>query len=249
MAVISILRHTWEPVVNRLERLVRKVAGDLPTDNDWTQSTKGSWYVHPRQHAIEIVFLASAFGCAAGYFFNKTLGPGTLNFKLLSSFVPPVPASWAEKALLGSLIGSLGITFVHKKIRKQTLFMLQPCHMNALLLISVLSAPEKMISKVLFNFYLHTQWGGYAALAFPDLRDHKMFLETFNFFAEHILILVAPIYMIYSRRYLVLPASPNMAMLSFFLYGLFHTPFLHACALRSGLNLNYLFAPPPCKLP
>lgn len=51
--------------------------------------------------------------------------------------------------------------------------------------------------------------------------------------------------MIYSRRYPVLPPSPSMALLSFFIYGFFHTPLLHACALKSGLNLNYLFAPPP----
>lgn len=164
-------------------------------------------------------------------------------------------------------MGSLGITLAHKLIRGHGLFMLQPCHMSALLLISVMSAPEKMISKVLFNVYLHTQFGGYAALAFPDTRDHRLFLETFNFFAgkairvvwfiayiyilislpyiEHILILAAPIYMIYSRRYPVLPPSPSMALLSFFIYGFFHTPLLHACALKSGLNLNYLFAPPP----
>lgn len=94
-----------------------------------------------------------------------------------------MPASWTEKAVLGSLVTSLGITLAHKLIRGHALFMLQPCHMSALLLISVMSAPEKMISKVLFNVYLHTQFGGYAALAFPDTRDHRLFLETFNFFA------------------------------------------------------------------
>ncbi|KAI9252875.1 TMEM164 family-domain-containing protein [Phascolomyces articulosus] len=245
--VISLLRNVWDPVANRLERLVRKIAVELPIDNDWSQSIKGSWYVHPRQHAIEIVFLSSAFASAASYFFMRALGPDTLNFKLLTSFIPTTPASWTEKLLLGSLIGSLGLTLTHKLIRGTGLFMLQPCHMGALLLISVMSAPEKLVSKILFNIYLHTQWGGYAALAFPDLRGHDLFLETFNFFAEHALILVAPIYMIYSGRYLVLPASPNMALLSFFVYGFFHSPLLHTCALRSGLNLNYLFAPPPSK--
>lgn len=65
---------------------------------------------------------------------------------------------------------------------------------------------------------------------------------------EHILILAAPIYMMYSGRYLVLPPSPNMALLSFFVYGFFHSPLLHTCALKSGLNLNYLFTPPPGAL-
>jgi hypothetical protein len=104
-------------------------------------------------------------------------------------------------------------------------------------------------------------------LIFPDLRDHYLIGETTNFFAgkssyhwqewdwvdlykiiEHILILLAPAYMIYSGRYLVLPTSKNMALLSFFVYSFFHSPVLHLCALRWNQNLNYLFSPPPSKL-
>lgn len=229
-------------------------------------SNPGTRYVHPRQHGVELVFLSTTFICASSYFLLRTLAPGSLNYTLLTTFVPPCPPTLTEKILFGSLVGSLGLTLTHKLLRGTGLFMLQPCHMSALLLITVMSAPERTLSKILFNIYLHTQWGGYAALAFPDLRDHHLFLETFNFFAgkvapstnrtrqlltlsflfaEHILILAAPIYMIYSGRYLVLPPSPSMALLSFFVYGFFHTPLLHTCALKSGLNLNYLFAPPP----
>ncbi|ORZ01440.1 transmembrane protein [Syncephalastrum racemosum] len=245
MAVLSLLRDTWDPVAARLEKWVRRVAADLPVDTDWSQSTKGSWFVHPRQHAIEVVFLSSAFACASSYFLFKTFNPTTLNYKLLTTFVPPFKASMAEKALLASLTASLGVTLTHKLVRGNQLFMLQPCHMSALLLIFCMANPQLTVSHVLFNIYLHTQWGALAALLFPDLRGHDLFLETFNFFAEHILILAAPIYMIYSRRYVVLPASPNLALLSFCVYGFFHSPLLHACALRTGLNLNYLFAPPP----
>lgn len=144
-------------------------------------------YVHPRQHGVEIFFLSTTFMCATSYFMLRAIGPGTLNYKLLTSFVPPVPASLTEKLLLGSLVGSLGLTLTHKLIRGTGLFMLQPCHMSALLLIMVMSSPEQFLSKVLFNIYLHTQWGGLAALMFPDLRGHDLPLETFNFFAgKHI---------------------------------------------------------------
>jgi hypothetical protein len=36
--------------------------------------------------------------------------------------------------------------------------------------------------QLLFNIYLHTLWGSILALVFPDLRDHDMLGEVFNFF-------------------------------------------------------------------
>ncbi|KAI8096382.1 TMEM164 family-domain-containing protein [Halteromyces radiatus] len=249
MAVVSSLKGIWwNPFVNRLEKWLRGFAVDVPEEPDWKQSTIGSWYIHPRQHAIELVFLSSSFAFASYYFYGRALGPGTLNRYLLTHFVPPGQASWMEKGLLASLVASLGVTLTHKMIRKNVLFMLQPCHVNCLLLIFTMMARKtSALPHILFNIYLHTQWGAIAALVFPDLRDHQYLGETFNFFAEHILILLAPVYMIYSRRYLVLPTSPDMAFLSFSLYSLFHSPLLHICALKSGLNLNYLFTPPPSK--
>lgn len=61
------------------------------------------------------------------------------------------------------------------------------------------------------------------------------------------MLLVIPIYMIYSRRYVVLPKSKEILFLSFFSYSFFHTPLLHTISLISGFNLNYMFAPPPSK--
>ncbi|CAO3634330.1 unnamed protein product [Cunninghamella blakesleeana] len=250
MAVISSLKHIWwDPFANRLEKWIRRIAVELPEETDWKQSINGSWYIHPRQHGLEMVFLSSTFAIATYYFYNKALGPGTFNRYLLSNFTPPNRSTFMEKTVLVSLIASLGLTLTHKIKRKSTLFMLQPCHMSAALLIFTMSYPDKQspIPHILFNIYLYTNWGAIAALLFPDLRDHTLIGETFNFFAEHILILLAPVYMMYSKRYLVLPASVDMGLFSFFLYSFFHSPLLHICALRSGLNLNYLFTPPPIK--
>lgn len=63
--------------------------------------------------------------------------------------------------------------------------MLQPCHMSGLLLIFTLVYPKERspIPHVFFNCYLHLQWGAFSALLFPDLREHSMIGETFNFFA------------------------------------------------------------------
>ncbi|GAA5803644.1 hypothetical protein HPULCUR_009127 [Helicostylum pulchrum] len=249
MAVLSILNKPLTPIYNGLEKWIRSIAKDLPEETDWTDSTKGSWYLHPRQHGIEFLILSTGFSSASYYYLTKILDPSSTTWQALSSFKPVGPATVTEKLLIASLLGSFGLTAVHKVLRKNKLFMLQPCHMSAALLLITLANPNKssIVTNLLFNIYLYTQWGAIGALAFPDLRDHYLVGETFNFFAEHALILAAPVYMIYSGRYLVLPASRNMALLSFSIYSFFHSPILHVCALKSGLNLNYLFSPPPIK--
>lgn len=165
-----------------------------------------------------------------------------------------------------ALASSLTLTLIHKIIRNRVWFMLQPCHMSGFLLVLSLLYPNKRspLPHILFNIYLHLQWGALAALAFPDLREHYLIGETFNFFAgkkaykrynssicnmtvEHALLLIVPIYMIYSRRYVVLPKSKEILCLSFFTYCFFHTPVLHALSLTSGFNLNYMWTPPPSK--
>lgn len=113
------------------------------------------------------------------------MDPSSLTFQLLKNFKPVGPATRAEKFLIASLIGTFTATIAHKVIRKNKLFMLQPCHMSAGLLLMTLCYPNKtsVVTNLLFNVYLHTQWGAIAALIFPDLRDHYLVGETFNFFA------------------------------------------------------------------
>lgn len=251
MAVLSVLCKPLTPLFDGLERWIKSIASrDITEETDWEDSTKGSWYLHPRQHGIEFLFLSTGFASATAYYLRKVLNPSSLTWKLLSNFKPIGPATRAEKILVASLLGTFSLTVAHKIIRRNKLFMLQPCHMSAGLLLLLLTNPNKssITANLLFNIYLHTQWGAIAALIFPDLRDQYLIGETFNFFAEHVLILVAPVYMIYSGRYLVLPASKNMAFLSFFVYSFFHSPVLQIAAIKSGQNLNYAFSPPPIKI-
>ncbi|KAI8095447.1 TMEM164 family-domain-containing protein [Thamnidium elegans] len=238
-----------EPILARVENFIRDIAADVPLETNWEQSSFGSWYNHPRQHGIELFCLASIYGIATFISFRRLLKPGSNNYKLLTEFQPPHRASLTERGMTLALICSLLLTLTHKIIRHRVWFMMQPCHMSGLLLLFTLAYPNKKspVPHIFFNIYLHLQWGALAALAFPDLREHTLIGETFNFFAEHILLLVVPIYMIYCRRYVVLPKSKEILFLSFFSYCFFHTPILHITSLVSGFNLNYMFAPPPIK--
>jgi hypothetical protein len=116
---------------------------------------------------------------------KKVTNPSNLAWKLLTSFKPKGPATKTEVALTAALIGSFAVTLIHKIKRRNKLFLLQPCHMSAALLLLNLLNPNKsaIIPNLLFNIYLHTQWGAIAALIFPDLRDHYLIGETTNFFA------------------------------------------------------------------
>jgi hypothetical protein len=108
----------------------------------------------------------------------------------LFNFSPNNKHSLIERTLFTTLAISLTTTLVHKIIRRTVLFMLQPCHMSAMLLLLIMAWPNRSspIPNVLFNIYLHTFWGTIAALLFPDLRDHYLIGETVNFFAGKDLI-------------------------------------------------------------
>lgn len=53
-----------------------------------------------------------------------------------------------------------------------------------MILVVIMAWPDnrtQFIPQLLFNIYLHTLWGAVLALIFPDLRDHDMLGEVFNF--------------------------------------------------------------------
>ncbi|KAI9277851.1 TMEM164 family-domain-containing protein [Sporodiniella umbellata] len=239
---------SWlEPLLVKVENFVLSISADVPLETDWAQSSFGSWYNAPRQHGLELLFLANFYALATFLLFRYVMQPRTKYYRLLSEFKADKKPTWTERAMTMALASSLLLTLIHKIIRNRVWFMLQPCHISGLLLVFALLYPNKksFLPHIFFNIYLHLQWGAMAALAFPDLREHVLIGETFNFFAEHILLLVVPVYMIYSGRYAVLPKSKGILFLSFFTYSFFHTPVLHTLSLASGFNLNYMWTPPP----
>lgn len=129
--------------------------------------------------------MATTYGIGTYFVFRRLLKPGTDNYRLLTEFQPPAKASLTERGMTLALILSLLLTLTHKIVRNRVWFMLQPCHMSGVLLLFTLVYPNKRspIPHIFFNIYLHLQWGALSALLFPDLREHTMIGETFNFFA------------------------------------------------------------------
>ncbi|KAI8878436.1 hypothetical protein K501DRAFT_195862 [Backusella circina FSU 941] len=220
-------------------------------ETNFEDSIGGSWYISPEAHGIEFLTLVPFYLGMTYYYGNKILFKDKTNYKLLTQDMKNRPAkSWLELLCLITMTASYAVTVIHKYITSTEFFLLQPCHASALLLVMVMAWPDKanpFIPQLLFNIYIHTLWGSVLALVFPDLRDHEIIGEIFNFFLEHTLILVLPFYLVFTKRYVVLPFSKNMGLFSYFLYAAYHSPLLHVVSLWSGYNINYTLVPPARK--
>ncbi|KAI8341375.1 hypothetical protein BC941DRAFT_205959 [Chlamydoabsidia padenii] len=218
---------------------LKSISFDFPPYHltDFDDSLGGAWFVSPTQHALELLVLVPIFTGLTLFFGNRAFGKHTEAYRLMKSTHKVPKATVMERIFVALLIGSFGITCAHKT----------PCHASALLLIIVMLWPFKqnpLIPRLLLNTYYYTLWGAILALIFPDLRDHDMLGEVFNFFLEHSLILIVPLYLISHPRYVTIPPSVDMALFSFFLYAFYHSPILHVFSLWSGYNLNYSLVPP-----
>ncbi|KAI1317903.1 hypothetical protein EDD11_007565 [Mortierella claussenii] len=225
------------------------IAAEMPFETDWESSLNGSWYLSPRRHTVEFAIYNAVFLYTVRYFYLRALAPGSPISQQFAAYVPPFKKSKIEISVLVTLAASLLITVYQKWTRGGLLYLLQPCHMSAMMLICILMGPKnKKWPHILLNIYFHIMWGTMLALLSPDLRDYNMFFEIENFFIEHYLLLLTPFYMIWSNRYVIWPVSMDVALMSFSFFALYHSFILSSVALLKGQNLNYLLMPPPGPL-
>ncbi|KAI9254791.1 hypothetical protein EDC94DRAFT_237987 [Helicostylum pulchrum] len=132
-----------------------------------------------------ILTVAPFYLIMTAYFGYKAILNNKVNYTLLTENKIRPSRSTFELMCLVTVIASFVVTVIHKVYSKTELFLLQPCHVSAVILIMVMAWPTKFnqfAPQLLFNIYLHTLWGAILALVFPDLRDHDMLGEVFNFF-------------------------------------------------------------------
>lgn len=80
--------------------------------------------------------------------------------QLFNAYEAPRSKSKIEIAVLVTLATSLLITVSHKWARGGMIYLLQPCHMSAMMLIAILAGPKtKKWPHILLNIYFHIMWG------------------------------------------------------------------------------------------
>ncbi|KAL7752850.1 hypothetical protein RI367_001853 [Sorochytrium milnesiophthora] len=244
-------RHIDTTLLEPLSDFVKAWSSDMPIEHDYTSSIRGSWFTSPKQHGVEIVLFNLAFFFGIWFFLGRALRPGAVIDRQLKQAMAAASRTRSrfDLFLLVTLTASLMLTVYHKAQQNNLIFMLQPCHVSMLALITILwMPPVRRTPHIAFNVYLHTQWGTILAIAQPDLRDYSQFLEVENFWFEHFALLIVPMLVIYNNRLCVFPLSMDVALASFLFKALYHTLVLHAIALYTGKNLNYMLVPPPGPL-
>ncbi|KAG0317759.1 hypothetical protein BGZ99_006110 [Dissophora globulifera] len=247
-AVVGFLERE---IVLPASKFVERIAFEMPNVTDLADTYKGTWYLSPRQHTIEFVcynvLFFVLFRIALHLFRKKGSAFYSPRLNQLSeSFSNNVLQGHVmDKAVLVMLCGSYALTVYHKVFGDNFMYLLQPCHVNLLLLIFTMVGPkESEVTKMAFNSYLHYIWATIFALSFPDTTENGLWLVIENFWLEHYLLLLVPVYLIYTGRFVVFPLSFSYAMLSYALFSLFHSFILSGVGLLTGHNLNYMLVPP-----
>ncbi|KAF9178075.1 hypothetical protein BGZ50_008096 [Haplosporangium sp. Z 11] len=247
----AILGFLETEIVNPASKFVERIAFEMPNVTDLADTYKGTWYLSPRQHTIEFVcynvLFFVLFRIGLSFFRKKGSAFYSPRLDQLSESISTnvLAGHVMDKAVLALLCGSYALTVYHKVFGDNFLYLLQPCHVNLLLLIFTMVAPqESKVTRMAFNSYLHYLWATIIALSFPDTTENGLWFVIENFWLEHYLLLLVPIYLIYTGRFVVFPLSFSYAVFSYALFSLFHSFVLSGFGLLTGHNLNYMLVPP-----
>jgi hypothetical protein len=99
------------------------------------------------------------------------------------------------------------------------------------------------IATYLFNIYLHLIFGTLLGLVAADLSIYTQFFELENWFIQHFLLTLLPLYYIGIGRYDIL-SGWGIFLLSYGSLFLAHVIIFVPASLLTGLNVNFVMCPP-----
>lgn len=218
----------------------------------------GFWYLSPEQHLLEFFLL----NFVVIYLIRRTYRNWKLQLlddKRAPGFTPldtPKLPLYLSIPLLISLSAAYLIT-LHQKVTHGTeWFLLQPCHMSVKIWIAVtlcLTISNSKTTRTIAGLVGAgvggcISWGALLALATPDFRGYDSSIQIANFYIEHYLIILVPLFLTYCGYIPLSPPSRHFTFLVFLAKCLYHSVFLEIASLYSGKNLNYVMVPPPGPL-
>jgi hypothetical protein len=139
-----------------------------------------------------------------------------------------------------------GIFVGFKLASKQVIWMLQPCHITIAIQMYLLAAPPNKYTNTIFRTHLGLLNGAVLALLFPDFEFYTLPGEVAMFWIEHVLMLVAPIYLLtLGGPYSLEPFSDlTYCALSSACCFFYHVLILHPVSELTGINVNFTLCPP-----
>ncbi|CAL2049660.1 unnamed protein product [Caenorhabditis brenneri] len=139
-----------------------------------------------------------------------------------------------------------GAELAYKMISRTGIFLLNPCHVTTtmqLMLLTMEGTSKKAC--FLFRLMLYFMPGAWFALAFPILNTRNLPGEVFIYYAQHIAILVVPVYLMYIQGAFE-PEKPydfGWTVFGISLFSLYHFVILQFGAMVTRVNLNNIMCP------
>jgi hypothetical protein len=202
-----------------------------------TSKIYSTWFLSPEQHAAELLLYVVLH--AYPIFNIVVYGVPGWDLEYPKRESDPIMET-VDAAVFVTFCASFAATINYKYHRNRLWFLWCPCHAFTIICL-VVGSSRSYLSAWLFNFYLHQCWGSWLGILAADLRDYTDNMEIFNFFLQHVLLCVFPLYHIARQTY---PIFPTAVMDNFSMYHVFHWAVLFPISIFSGWHMNYMTHPP-----
>lgn len=197
-------------------------------------SEVGAWYLSPTQHVIEYSVVNPILLFVLYKLWNS--------FKNVKLDETPRQHKACMSLLIPALIVSYIIVWCHKIYENTLIFMVQPCHViHTMLLFACLRPVGDRLGNIVFNVYLSWIFSAFAALG-ADRSCYTEWLELENYYLQHGLLILAPVYLIISGRFTVI-RDWNFHWFGYTTELLWHFVVLGPLSILSGANLNHMACP------
>ncbi|EQC31569.1 hypothetical protein SDRG_10741 [Saprolegnia diclina VS20] len=201
---------------------------------------RSKWYLSPWQHAFEFVCYMSILIPLSIYSYQCAIQHPMWRAQR------PVRKATPLDLALGVGTGVSYIAIVYYKALAPGMwrlpYALQPCHTLTLLL-TLLTVARGKTANLLFQVYVTMSWSSVLALSFPDMSDYEHWGDCFNYFYEHIMMLLVPFVLWHTGRFDYI-GSPSWIMFGFTFIALYHAAILQIVVLVTEINVATLMTPP-----
>jgi len=236
--------------MNVLDLLASKLGSNFPLAGEPAKF----WYLSPKQHIIETIIANVGFISlilVALYIRKKQNFPKCPGIDYEDDDDDDHAANNIQNLPFWGLVlrtllsACFIITSYHKYMGQKLGYMLMPCHFATLCYLYSMYTTNYRRANTMFNIAIHFMFFTVLALALPDFTHFSLFGEVFNFWAHHWILLIVPLYLLVSGHYIIDQRDSYYFLLAVGLGGLVHFDIQAPAGFLSGLNVNYLFWPPP----
>ncbi|CAK4987448.1 unnamed protein product [Aphanomyces euteiches] len=201
---------------------------------------RAEWYLTPHHHALETIVFGSLYMLIA-LFMHRSITQKD-KWKELAPARSPTTSDWVWFVIA---ITSWGAAYYYRHIVPgywRLAYMLQPCHMLTGSF-AILSLWPGRTSNYIFQVCVSLTWSSVIAIVFPDMSDYTEWADMFNYWYEHALILLIPIMLCRSGRFVYL-GDWHFIVLGYAVTGIYHSIVLQVACLVTEVNIATMAVPP-----